>query len=285
MSVTGNTQLSATKQTVIAAMVQRELKFTAKLLPTITDVSMFAVAGSNQVQFPKLASFTVENRASGVAGALQTAAATVDTLILDYRAYISWVVDSVDAYQSNINVQAEYIKRAATAHARSIDSAIITKLDTDSGYVQPAGITKAKILNARIFLMKNQADLNSATILVNPDDESALLSIAEFVEADKYGSSNIPNGVLGRIFGMNVIAHTEPVAKSFIYTKEAIAGGFQMGAKYAEQKDVRYGTDAMLCAIDQLYGFKSLQLGNGNTFAGVALAGTASPFIAEISGI
>ena len=46
MAVTGNTQLGATKQELIAALVQKELKFQAKLVGTVTDVSPFAVKGS-----------------------------------------------------------------------------------------------------------------------------------------------------------------------------------------------------------------------------------------------
>ena len=96
MAVTGNTQLAPTKQDLIAALVQRELKFQAKLLPTVTDVSVFAVKGSKSISFPKAGSFTVENRASAASGTLQDLTFTTDQLLTDYRAYVAWSVDSVD---------------------------------------------------------------------------------------------------------------------------------------------------------------------------------------------
>jgi hypothetical protein len=283
MAVTGNTQLGATKQDLIAALVQKELKFQAKLINTVSDVSAFAVKGSKSISFPLAGSFTVENRASATAGTIQDLTFAKEQLDLNYRAYIGWTVDSVDEYQSNVDVQAEYIKRASTAHARNLDEQVLTILDASSGYVQAAGIDQTKILNARKWLLKNQAVLSDCTMVVNPDDESLLLAIPEFVRADAYGNSNIPSGVIGKIYGLNVMIHSKPdLAKSFIFEKSAVAFGLQKAPQYDEQKDIRYGTGSMLAAIDQLFGFKALQLGQGLTSAGAPLAGTASPLIAEI---
>ncbi len=283
MAVTGNTQLSAVKADVIAAMVQRELKHQAKLIGTVSDVSAFAVQGMKSISFPTTGSFTVENRASATAGTIQDLAFSKETLDLNYRAYIGWLIDSVDAYQSTPDIQAEYVKRASTAHARNLDEQVLTVLDASSGYQQAAGVDKTKILNARAWLLKNQARLEDCTLLLNVDDEKAVLAIDEFVSADKYGTSNIPSGVIGKIYGINVMVHTKPtLAKSFIYSKEGIAFGLQKAPQYDEQKDIRYGTGSMLAAIDQLFGFKALQLGNGLDSAGVALGALLSPFIAEI---
>jgi len=283
MAVTGNTQLGATKQDLIAALVQKELKFQAKLIGTVSDVSAFAVKGAKSISFPLAGSFTVENRASATAGTIQDLTFAKEQLDLNYRAYIGWTVDSVDEYQSNVDVQAEYVKRAASAHARNLDEQILTVLDASAGYTQTAGIDQTKILAARKWLLKNQAVLSDCTLVVNPDDEALLLAIPEFVRADAYGASNIPSGVIGRIYGLNVMVHTKPnLAKSFIYEKSAVAFGLQKAPQYDEQKDIRYGTGAMLAAIDQLFGFKALQLGQGKDSAGVDLVSTASPLIAEI---
>lgn len=283
MAVTGNTQLSATKQELIAALVQKELKFGAKLIPTVSDVSAFAVAGMKSISFPTAGSFTVENRASATAGSIQDLTFAAEKLDLNYRAYVGWLVDSVDQYQSNVDVQAEYVKRASSAHARNLDEQVLTVLDASAGYAQAAGIDQTKILNARKWLLKNQANLSDCTMVVTPDDEALLLAIPEFVRADAYGASNIPSGVIGRIYGLNVMVHTKPtLAKSFIYEKSAVAFGLQKAPSYDEQKDIRYGTGSMLAAVDQLFGFKALQLGNGLDGAGAPLGATESPLIAVI---
>jgi hypothetical protein len=283
MAVTGNTQLGATKQDLIAALVQKELKFGAKLLSTVTDVSAFAVKGAKSVSFPTAGSFTVEERATATAGTIQDLTFAAEKLDLDKRLYVGWTVDSVDEYQANVDVQAEYVKRASAAHARKIDELILTAIDAVSGYDQAAGISQTKILNARKWLLKNQADVSQCSIVVNPDDEALLLAIPEFIRADAYGSSNIPAGVIGRIYGMNVLVHTLPtLAKSFIYEKAALGFAFQKAPQYDEQKDIRYGTGAMLAAVDQLVGLKGLQLGNGLDNSGVALVSTLSPLVAQI---
>lgn len=284
MAVTGNTQLAATKQDLIAALVQKELKFQAKLVGTVTDVSSFAVKGSKSVSFPNTGSFTVENRATATAGTLQDLTFTAEKLDLDQRLYVGWLVDSFDEYQSNVNVQAEYVKRAASAHARKIDELILSTIDAASGYNQTGGMDLTKILNARKWLQKNQAVVGDCSIVVSTEGEAKILAIPEFVRADAYGSSNIPNGVVGRIYGMNVLVHTNPsLTKSFIYDKAAIALAFQKAPMYAEQKAVEYGTEAMKAAIDQLVGLKALQIANGIDSTGAALVAPASPLIAEIA--
>ena len=113
MAVTGNTNLLATKQDVITALVQRELAFAAKVLPTITDVSGFAGKGMKSISFPKFGSFTVENRASGVAASLQDLTATADQLLLDRRASVGWLIDPMDALQSTVEIQAARLTYSA----------------------------------------------------------------------------------------------------------------------------------------------------------------------------
>lgn len=283
MSITGNTQLGATKQDVVSALVSRLLIPQVNLLPTVTDVSVFAKAGMKSVSFPKAGKFTAALRASATAGTPQTAAFATDKLDLDKPAYISFVVDDNDAYQSSVDVKSAYIERTVAGHAEFVDNQILAILDASSGYQQAAGIDQTKTLNARKYLLKNKARLNDLTMLVNCDDEALLLAIPEFVRADAYGSSAIPSGVIGRIYGINVKLHQdETITKSFIYSKEAIAFALQKGPAYGEVNDIDYGVGTVKVAIDQLFGLKAMRLGEGLTFAGAPLASTASPFIAEI---
>ena len=71
MAVTGNAALVATKQDLIAALVQKELIAKAILAGTVLDVSRFAVKGAKTIAFPKAGSFTVEDRATGVQATIQ----------------------------------------------------------------------------------------------------------------------------------------------------------------------------------------------------------------------
>lgn len=278
MAVTGNTQLAATKQDIITALVQKELAFQAKLLPTVTDVSSFAAKGQKSIAFPKFGSFTVENRASGVAASLQDLTATADKLDLNRRATVGWLIDSMDELQSSVEVQAEYVKRATSAHARDVDSQIITALIAGSGFSAGGGpITAAKILSMREQLVKSHANMAQLSMVIDPTNETALLQLAEFSRADYYGSSNIPSGMIGRIYGMPVLVHAGmPPGEALVYDKEALAIGFQRGPQYDEVKDPRYGTGSVVAVVDQLYGVKVMQDGSLGEAAGT------SPLIAKL---
>lgn len=276
--ITGNTQLSATKNDLITSLVQKELKFRAKLLATVTDLSSYAGKGMKSISFPKLSSFTVENRASAAPGEIQALSATTDKLDLNLNAYVSWLVDSSDEIQSSIDVQIENALRAASAHGRYVDEQIISVLENGAGLdIGTAPITSDLILDAREQLVESFADPSACVMLVGPDQEKVMLKIADFVRADYYGSSNIPSGEIGRVWGMPVIVHQGVAAgKAYFYSKDAVGIAFQKAPSMAEQPEIAYGTNAKRVAIDQLFGVKALQTGE------LGAASGKSPLIVKL---
>ncbi len=271
--ITGDTQLSSTKQDLIAALVQRELQAESKLFRTITDVSAFAVKGSKTISFPKLTSFTPINRASGAAGDAAALTASVDTLPLDQRAYVAWIIDSMDEVQTTIQAQMEFAKRAASGHGRYVDNQVISQLETVAfqsvnGGV-PADITQDNILDMRRDLLKENADLNRLTLAVGFDQERVMLDIPDFVRSDAYGSSNIPNGVIGRLYGVPVVlSNLIGSQQALMYEKSACAIGWQRGPAMDKQPANEYGVGSERHAMDQLFGTKGMQLGEGSAAAG-----------------
>lgn len=280
MSVTGNTQLGATKQDLIAAVVQKELKFNAILSAYVTDVSQFAVKGAKSVSFPKLASFTVQNRASATAGNIQTLVSATDKLDLDVNAYVSWLIDASDEIQSTLAAKLEFAARAAAAHGRYVDASIITEVKDNAGFVASALTLRDKILETRAWLKRNEGMLEQSVFLVAPEMESALLKVDEFSKADVFGQSVIPTGVIGRIYGMPVVTHSGLADdESFIFEKTGLALAFQAAPNYASQPAIEYGTQSVREAMDQLFGVKALQIDQGtNTLA------TKSALIAKVTG-
>lgn len=276
--ITGNTQLVATKNDLITSLVQKELKFRAKLLASVTDLSSYAGKGMKSISFPKLSSFTVENRASAVPGTIQALSATTDKLDLNLNAYVSWLIDSSDEIQSSMDVQIENALRAASAHGRYVDEQIIAVLEAGAGLdVGAAPLTADLILDAREQLLKSFADPAACVMLIGPDQEKAMLKIAEFVRADFYGSSNIPSGQIGTVYGMPVMVHQGVAAnKGYWFAKDAVGIAFQKAPALAEQPEIAYGTAAKRVAIDQLFGVKALQTGELGAAAG------KSPLIVKI---
>lgn len=270
--------LTATKQDLIISLVQKELKFAAKLLPYVTDFSAFAGKGMKSISIPKLSSFTVTNRALTVAGDASILTSSKDQLDLNINAYIAWLVDASDEVESVLDVQIEYMKRAAAAHGRYVDEQIIAKLEASAGLdVGSAPITRDLILDMRGYLLANDAMLDELALLVHPDQEKQMMKIDEFTRGDAYGSSNIPAGVIGRVYGIPVVMHSGVTSgKAYMWAKSGVGIAFQQQPQMSEQGANQYGSQSKRVAVDQKFGLCSLQQGEKGTTA------PASPLIAKI---
>ena len=263
MGVTGDTALSATKAEIIAAMVQKELISQSILAPTVMDVSRFAVKGASTVSFPKAGSFTVENRATATQATVQNLTFAKDTLALSFRATVSWLVDSMDAVESVIDVDAEYAMRAARAHAVYLDQQIISTLELVGDVTATAGdISDAIILEMRAKILKQKADRRLLRLAISPVQEAKMLAISKFVSAQDYGTSAIPSGALGSIYGIPVFITPELGDQQyFVYEQEGVALAFQRGPQLDERKAPEYGAGSMLKTLDQKFGVKGMLIG------------------------
>ncbi len=278
MGVTDNTALTATKNDLIVALVQKELISKGVLAPTIMDVSKFAGKGAKSISFPKAGSFTAENRATGVAATIQALTFAVDKMDLEFRATVAWLIDSMDEIQSAVEVEGEYATRAASAQAVYLEQAIIAELET-VGVATASGtgdISDDVIVGMRKELLKRKANRGALTLAIAPDQEATMLKIAKFVSYDSLGMSLIPTGAFGRIYGVDVRVSTELADGAYyMYDKEGVAVGFQRAPMLDERKAPEYGAGSMLKVLDQLFGVQGLQLG----YQGVG--GTVSALVAK----
>jgi hypothetical protein len=280
----GNTELSATKQEIIAEIAQRALVQQSKFLGTIRDVSNRAVKGASSISFPNYGSlFTVENRASGVAGLNQNPSFGKDTMALDVRAHIQWLIDSDDEIESTLDVQRELIQHAAQEHGRDLDARVITAMEADAITTTTAGdLTQPVILEMQQVLMQNKASLDKCYLQVSPKQHAKLLAIDPFISADKYGSAIIPAGVLGTIYGVNIVLNTELAADQyFMYEMDGFAVGFQRQPQFDEVNAPSFGAGARQQVLTQKYGLKSLQVGVPGAF----LADGATPITTQAAHI
>lgn len=265
----GNTELSATKQEVIAEIAQRALIQSSKFLGTMRDVSNRAVKGAASISFPKYSSlFTVENRASATAGTNQNPAFAKDTMDLSFRAHIQWVIDSDDEIESTLDVQRELIEHAAQEHGRYIDEQTIAAMESAAITTTTAGnISQAVVLEMQQVLLQNKASMNNLYLQVSPKQHAILLQIDPFISADKYGSAIIPDGVLGRIYGVNVVVNTELAPDQyFMYHMDGFAVGFQRQPQFDEVAQPQFGAGAKLQVLTQKFGLKALQVGVPGAF-------------------
>ena len=269
-----NTELGATKATLISNLVQRELAFAAMLRGTITDVSNFAVKGSKSILFPKLTSFAVGARIEGALGETTAVTASTDTLNLDVNAYVSWAIDAFTAKQTTIDSQMEALKLAAAAQGRYVDAQIITKLAAVAASFVNVGaevdVTYANLVDMRKAILKADGIIANTVIIASPAQEAVLMKLAEFKDASAYGANAVvPNGVIGKILGMPIYVHNGLADKQlFMYEKSALAIGFQKEAEYGEESFLQLGVGAKRVAIDQYFGLAGMQIALKGAAAG-----------------
>jgi len=264
MAITGDTQLGPTKQELISEIAQRALISSSALLPTVRDVSLFASKGNSQISFPKNTTlFSAENRASAAAATIQDVDFSKDTMDLDQRMIIAWLVDSDDEIESRLDVQRELIDRAAREHARDVDAKIIAELEAAAITTTTAGdVSQDVVLEMRRVLLRNKANPNMLYLAIAPEQEEKLLKIDPFVGADKYGSAVIPQGVLGTLYGVKVLVTPELAGNQyFMYDSEGCAVGFQRRPQFDEDNRPEYGPGARIQVLGQKYGVQALQLG------------------------
>lgn len=277
-----DTSLSPTKQEVITEIAQRALISESVMMGSMMDLSNRAVKGASQVSIPKnTALFTVENRASGVAGVNQDLTFGKDTMDLDVRAHIQWLVDADDEIESRLDVQRELIERASLEHARDFDARSLTEIEAAAITTTTAGatITQDIFLEMRQVLCQNKARKNDLWFTGNCSQEAALLKLDPFVSAEKYGSAIIPQGVLGTIYGVKIQISEEvsDAADYFMHERGGIAFALQRAPAFDEDARPEFGVGAKLQVLAQKYGIQSLQLGVPGAFKadGITALGAA----------
>lgn len=277
--------LTNTKSDVITSIVQRELKAQAKLLPFISDFSGFAGKGAKSVAIPRLTSFVAADRAFGAASDAVALTDAVDTIALDQNKLVAWLEDHRDNFQSQIEYRMQASARAASAHARAVDENIVTGLLAGAWSVENATgasalITKSNILSMRAKLLKEDSEVDRLTLVISVDSEAAMLDIAEFVRADAYGSSNVPSGMIGTVYGVKVIVSNNAslgATQAIMFDREGFAIAFQESVQMSEQSANEYGALSKRLVVDQVFGTGLLGDGVGSASA------TESPMIVKLN--
>lgn len=269
--IVANTQLDTSKMAMIAAAAQKSLAFSAKLFPTITDLSFMVGKGMKSLTLPRLGEFAVTNRASGAKVDASVVTDAADLMLLDKVPHINFIIDPQDEIQSRLDVQMEYASRAAGAMGRYVDTQIAAELAIVGTQVGAAGvITKAWVLAAREYLAGNNGDLAAASLVVNAESEADLLAIDDFVRYDSVGLAPSPvvSGVIGRIYGVPVIlSNALASGEYYMYEKGGVASAFQRQPQVGTSPDVGYGPTAQRWAIEAQFGVKGLQINVGTAAA------------------
>jgi len=272
--------LPNTKNDLIVAAVQKNLIEKSVLAPTVRNVSQFAVKGAKSFDVPKLSNFTVTNRAFGASADASSLTDSNDRINLDFNAYIAWLFDSRDIYQSTLEFKTEAAIRASLSHAKYVDEQIINVIDLVAGVtVSAASFTtvKEQVLEMRRQLLQNGGDIARMTIAIGVDKEAEMLAESDFVRADFYGSANVRTGQIGMLYGIPVVISRLITGDEMkMYDADGVGLAFQGGVEMSDQKANEFGANSMRTAMDQVFGVGGLELGEQGVGA------TESPLVAKL---
>lgn len=278
----GLTEVTATRQQLIAGIVQETLKQKSILLPTVTDYSQFAVPGASQVGISRRAQFAAANKAENTDLTAQEILFSADTIVFDKAKAIYAKLEEMAAIESNVNVEAEIIQEMANELALQVDKDLLVQLKLvstaapdhllDYANTPTDTLAQTDILEARKLLNKQIVPLDQRFMVIGPDQEKAVLLLSDFVRADSYGNAGgLINGELGRLYGFTVLMHTELAATdALFYHKSHVGFGMQLAPQYKTMDELKSVSKQYL--LYQKYGMKVLDSGK----RGVMFNGTGA---------
>lgn len=147
-------------------------------------------------------------------------------------------VSNIDQSQTNIDIVSNFSKDAINSLSAAWDLSIVTAMLAGVTVTAIAGsaFTEAEILAARTYLNSKNAPTIDRYLLVSPELEAGLYGIANFISADKIGSTTaIRDGFVGRIYGFDVILYnampkSTTKAQAIFYQRNALG--------FARQKSI-----------------------------------------------
>lgn len=268
--LTGVTETQATGMDLISSIVQEALVQEAVLFPLVQQYS--APMGVKQVEIPRSDLPSVSTKTENTQIDAQALTFATDALALDQHKAIQYLVEDIARAQANIPLIEDLLMKASKKLAEDMDDYVYEQLKlasasnpdhrvayNNSGSADTMG--KEDILNARKLLNIQSVPQDSRFLAINPLQESELLAIDTFVEADKYGATTpLYNGELGRLFGFRVVMTNVVDSKEAVaFHQSACAFARQIAPKVESDRDLANLSDRL--SISHLYGAKVLDSG------------------------
>ncbi len=267
----GSTETSATAIALISSMVQMQLIAEAKIMFTVQDESARATKGASSVKFPRTGALDPVAKVENTASYSQALTYAGDTLSLNQHTHTFVRLEDIADVQSVVDVKSDIIERAGKGMAKAYDTYIYGLLKAGASasapdhivdhYSSSALITRAKILEARKLLDRQDVPDSDRFCIISPEQEAELLNIDGFVDADKYGARTaLLNGEVGQLFGFRFIKTSVCEDNvTLYYHKSACAFARQIEPKWETMRNLSLLADEY--SLSTLYGAKVLDSG------------------------
>ncbi len=198
--------------------MKKELETKQRIVNSITDYTPFTV-GKNASKYngPYLGGLSAVDLPASDSDINSLVKGNI-TISFDEKKGVPFIINDIDEAQSNIAMLNGYTEIAKDSLLDTYDEAIIKEIinNVPSGNRKNLAddtnnkLTKADILTLRKALNDAKAPLKGRFLVVNPDHESDLYDIADFVSRDKIAdTSAMKEGVIGRILGFDVLLYSD----------------------------------------------------------------------------
>lgn len=263
--------LSAGQLEAIRSIIQENYYKMARLGPTIMNQSEAVQPGSLSVDFPIISKAAMGDKTLGTALSDSAFTLTADRLLLNKNKAIYTTVEDRSELQSVPNLGSSIVREFAKAWVEQLESDVWTEIALTStaapDHLIPLDdgtadqLTQAQLLEARKLLNDQNLPTEERFIALSPKQEKAILSIADFVRADSYGSAGgLINGEVGRIYGCAVVvSNTVPADEAAMYHREHCAWAIQQAPKFERDRDIQNLSDEY--ALSMQYGVKVMRGG------------------------
>ena len=283
---TASANTGTTESTIISSIVQDELLRSAKLRPTITDMSSMAQKGVKSIDVPRFsASFSgpaAQNVDGTTATTAQTATFSVDSIDLnDWTSIVYKIPDRIST-QTVLNLEADLAKSAGQHYGNFVDDQIIVQLklasastpdhllglgESDTGGAG-AAVTLGDVSKWRQLLNRQNCPQEDRFMVIPPEMEKTLIDLDNFRNADKYGSREaLLQGEIGQIYGFRVLVHNGLAAnEALAYHKTSCAIAVQQEVRFESRRE-ELGLQSTEYSFAMGMGQKVLQGGVVNIYA------------------
>ena len=286
MTVAKNADVANVQEALVAEAVQRELQATAKLSALFADYSNLVSKGTSSLKIPRASSYTVRDRDNGTPTAATADHLTFsfDQIDLDQSKYVYYVIPGDVELDAKPSYELTAAQRAASSHGRNLDIARIDELWTGgtaaSNVEYDVGTSdfEATILN--MIQAADEAEMlddGQRFCIIRPQERKAALSVANFVQADRYGDRTpLVTGELGSVYGIRfvVVNHEGTVNNTDLQVaapfgdgnmilchRESLGFAFHRNPIHDMDKAIEYGAGSMAHTWDVKYGLSVLQDG------------------------
>jgi N4-gp56 family major capsid protein len=284
MTVAKNADVANVQEALVAEVVQRELQAQAKLSGLFRDYSELVGKGTASLKIPRTDSFSVQDRdnATPTAASAQNLTFSFDQIDLDQSKYVYYVIPGDVELDAKPSYELTAAQRAASAHGRNMDIVRLDELwggadaSRDIDFVSGTSDVEDTLLQ---MIQKadeaNMLDDGERYVIIRPQERKQMLGVANFVQADRYGTSQaLVSGELGSLYGVRVVVTnlagsvaaatggTFGDGNMVLCHRESLGFAFHRQPTHDMDKAIEYGAGSMAHTWDIKYGLKAMQDGD-----------------------